>query len=40
VERAFTADRPDRLWAADITYVSTLAGWLYLAVVLDVATTP
>jgi putative transposase len=36
VERAFTADQPDRLWTADITYVPTLAGWLYLAVVLDV----
>jgi putative transposase len=36
VERAFVADRPDRLWTADITYVPTLAGWLYLAVVLDV----
>ena len=27
----------DRRWAADVTYVSTWAGWLYLAVVLDVA---
>jgi transposase InsO family protein len=27
----------DRRWAADVTYVSTRAGWLYLAVVLDVA---
>ena len=36
VERAFTADRPDQLWVADITYVPTWSGWLYLAVVLDV----
>jgi putative transposase len=36
VERAFAADRPDRLWTADITYVPTGTGWLYLAVVLDV----
>jgi putative transposase len=36
VERAFTADQPDRLWVADITYVPTWSGWLYLAVVLDV----
>jgi len=36
VEREFTADGPDRLWVADITYVPTLAGFLYLAIVLDV----
>ena len=30
------ADGPDRLWVADITYVPTLAGFLYLAIVLDV----
>jgi len=36
VERNFTADGPDRLWVADITYVRTWAGFLYLAVVLDV----
>jgi putative transposase len=35
VERKFTADRPDLLWVADITYVPTRAGFLYLAVVLD-----
>ena len=35
VERDFTASVPDRLWVADITYVSTWAGFLYLAVVLD-----
>ena len=36
VEREFHADAPDRLWVADITYVPTLAGFLYLAIVLDV----
>jgi putative transposase len=36
VDRNFTADAPDRLWVADITYVPTCAGFLYLAVVLDV----
>lgn len=36
VERDFTADRPNQLWVADITYVPTLTGFLYLAVVLDV----
>lgn len=35
VERDFTAERPDQLWVADITYVPTWAGFLYLAVVLD-----
>jgi putative transposase len=36
VGRQFTADAPDRLWTADISYVPTWAGFLYLAVVLDV----
>jgi putative transposase len=35
VERNFAADAPDRLWVADITYIPTWAGFLYLAVVLD-----
>ena len=36
VDRTFTADAPNVLWVADITYVPTWAGFLYLAVVLDV----
>ena len=36
VERQFQADGPDQLWVADITYIPTWAGFLYLAVVLDV----
>ncbi len=36
VKRDFTATGPDQLWVADITYVPTWAGFLYLAVVLDV----
>ena len=36
VRRDFSAAGPDRLWVADITQVPTWAGWLYLAVVLDV----
>ena len=36
VERHFLADAPDRLWVADITYVPTWVGFLYLAIVLDV----
>jgi putative transposase len=35
VERNFTAAAPNRLWVADITYIPTWAGFLYLAVVLD-----
>jgi putative transposase len=35
VDRNFYADAPDVLWVADITYVPTWAGFLYLAVVLD-----
>jgi putative transposase len=35
VDRKFTAAGPDQLWVADITYVPTAAGFLYLAVVLD-----
>jgi putative transposase len=35
VQRNFTASAPDELWVADITYVPTYAGFLYLAVVLD-----
>lgn len=35
VDRKFDADGPDQLWVADITYVPTWSGFLYLAVVLD-----
>jgi putative transposase len=35
VQRAFTASGPNQLWVADITYVPTWAGFVYLAVVLD-----
>ena len=36
VKRRFEASEPDRLWVADITYVPTLEGVLYLAMMLDV----
>jgi putative transposase len=36
VARQFKADGPDQLWVADITYIPTWSGFLYLAVVLDV----
>jgi len=35
VERAFKAEAPNRLWVADITYIPTWSGFLYLAIVLD-----
>lgn len=35
VQRNFSVDGPDQLWVADITYISTWAGFLYLAVVMD-----
>ena len=35
VERNFSAEGRDRLWVADITYIPTGAGFLYLAVVVD-----
>lgn len=35
VQREFTADAPNQLWVADITYVPTWAGFLFLAIVLD-----
>jgi putative transposase len=36
VERRFEADRPNRLWVADLTYVKTHVGFVYVAFVLDV----
>lgn len=36
VDRNFKAEEANRLWVADITYMATWAGFLYLAVVLDV----
>ena len=35
LDRAFEPEAPDRVWTADITYVATGEGWLYLAVVVD-----
>ena len=34
----FTVSEPNRVWLADITYIPTGEGWLYLAAVLDLAT--
>ncbi|MFI6637458.1 IS3 family transposase [Nonomuraea fuscirosea] len=36
VRRNFSAEEPNRIWTADITYVPTWQGFVYLAVVLDV----
>jgi putative transposase len=36
VNRQFVADRPNRLWVADLTYVRTFTGWVYVAFVIDV----
>ena len=35
VMRDFEVDEPNTAWATDITYIATLEGWLYLAVILD-----
>jgi putative transposase len=38
LDRNFAADRPDTVWLADISYLPTGEGWLYLAAVEDMAT--
>src|SRR5690349_7322520 len=35
LDRAFEAERPNEKWVADVTYIATGAGWLYLAAVMD-----
>lgn len=35
VKQQFTVDAPNKVWVTDITYVRTLEGWLYVAVVMD-----
>lgn len=36
VERKFRAPTPNRLWVADLTYVKTHSGWVYVAFIIDV----
>ncbi len=36
VNRQFVAERPDQLWVADFTYVSTWRGFVYVAFIIDV----
>jgi putative transposase len=38
LDQNFVADRPNQIWLADITYIPTGDGWLYLAVILDLFT--
>jgi len=35
VNQQFKVEQPDRIWCGDITYLWTLEGWLYLAVIID-----
>ncbi len=35
LDRRFSADRPNRKWVADFTYIWTAEGWLYVAAVID-----
>ena len=35
LDRQFSVEQPDKAWVTDITYIRTLEGWLYLAVVID-----
>lgn len=35
LNRQFQPERPNQAWAGDITYVATAAGWLYVAIVMD-----
>ena len=35
LNRDFTTTEPDRAWVADMTYIATAEGWLYLAIIID-----
>lgn len=35
LNRDFTAEKPNKSWVADITYIWTAEGWLYLATIMD-----
>jgi transposase InsO family protein len=38
LDQNFVADQLNQVWLADITYIPTTEGWLYLAVILDLFT--
>jgi putative transposase len=35
IERCFTVAQPNMVWVSDITYIKTIEGWAYLAIVMD-----
>jgi transposase InsO family protein len=35
IQRCFQTEKPNLVWVSDITYIKTMGGWLYLAVVMD-----
>ena len=35
LDRRFAVDRPNTAWCTDISYIWTIEGWLYLAVIID-----
>ncbi len=35
LDRNFQVDAPNQVWVADITYIRTMEGWLYLAIIMD-----
>jgi len=35
LEQDFSSDAPNKVWVSDITYIRTMAGWLYLTVIID-----
>jgi transposase InsO family protein len=35
IERCFTVPQPNMVWVSDITYIKTIEGWAYLAIVMD-----
>jgi putative transposase len=38
LKRRFTADKPNQIWLADLTYIPTGEGWLYMAAIMDLHT--
>ena len=38
LDRKFTAAAPNQVWLADLTYIATEEGWLYMAAIMDLHT--